>query len=107
MIVPFSGSIISIPSGWTLCDGTNGTPNLQDKFIVGAGDTYNPGIIGGAINHDHDFTSDSHQHGISASISIESGANYGIPTISSQETGTTNNGSSLPPYFALAYIMKT
>lgn len=30
------GTIASIPSGWALCDGTNGTPDLRDKFIVGA-----------------------------------------------------------------------
>lgn len=35
-IVMWSGSITSIPSGWILCDGTNGTPDLRDKFIVGA-----------------------------------------------------------------------
>lgn len=36
VIVMWSGS--SIPSGWALCDGTNGTPDLRDRFIVGAGE---------------------------------------------------------------------
>ena len=40
MIMLWSGSIGSIPAGWYLCDGTNGTPNLKDSFIVGAGNIY-------------------------------------------------------------------
>lgn len=43
----WSGSASSIPNGWVLCDGTNGTPDLRDRFIVGAGDSYNPGNTGG------------------------------------------------------------
>ena len=46
-IIMWSGSIAAIPSGWYLCDGTNGTPNLQDKFIVGAGSAYSVGATGG------------------------------------------------------------
>ena len=44
----WSGSIASIPSGWLLCDGTNSTPNLRDRFVVGAGTTYAVGATGGA-----------------------------------------------------------
>jgi microcystin-dependent protein len=47
-IIMWSGSTASIPTGWLLCDGTNGTPNLQNRFIVGAGDTHAPGATGGA-----------------------------------------------------------
>lgn len=36
------GEIVDIPAGWALCDGNNGTPNLRDKFVVGAGGTYDP-----------------------------------------------------------------
>ena len=48
LISLWSGSIASIPTNWALCDGTNGTPNLQDRFIVGAGDSYAVGASGGA-----------------------------------------------------------
>jgi microcystin-dependent protein len=48
VILLWSGSIASIPSGWNLCDGTNGTPDLRNRFIVGAGDTYAVGATGGA-----------------------------------------------------------
>jgi hypothetical protein len=46
-IIMWSGSIASIPSGYVLCDGTNGTPNLKDSFVVGSGATYAVGNTGG------------------------------------------------------------
>jgi len=51
-IILWSGS--EIPSGWALCDGTNGTPDLRDRFVVGAGSTYSVGDTGGS------FTTDGH-----------------------------------------------
>lgn len=41
-IILWSGSIASIPSGWALCNGSNGTPDLRDKFIIGSGGSYSP-----------------------------------------------------------------
>jgi hypothetical protein len=46
-ILMWSGSIASIPTGYYLCNGQNGTPNLQDSFVVGAGNTYGVGNNGG------------------------------------------------------------
>lgn len=46
-IIMWSGSITSIPAGWALCNGSNGTPDLRNRFIVGAGSTYSPGNTGG------------------------------------------------------------
>ena len=43
MIVPFYGALGNIPSGWHLCDGTNGTPDLRGNFIIGAGGSYSLG----------------------------------------------------------------
>ncbi|GAH45458.1 unnamed protein product, partial [marine sediment metagenome] len=37
IIAQYHGAIADIPTGWHLCDGTNGTLDLQDKFIVCAG----------------------------------------------------------------------
>ncbi len=48
LIAMWSGSVVNIPSGWALCDGSNGTPDLRDRFIVGAGGSYNVGNTGGA-----------------------------------------------------------
>ena len=47
VIVLWSGASNAIPSGWYLCNGQNGTPNLQDRFIVGAGSGYSVGATGG------------------------------------------------------------
>lgn len=47
-IIIWSGSAAAIPTGWLLCDGTSGTPNLRDRFVVGAGSTYAVGATGGS-----------------------------------------------------------
>lgn len=47
IIVMWGGSVSSIPSGWRLCDGTGGAPDLRNRFIAGAGDTYDIGDVGG------------------------------------------------------------
>ncbi len=51
-IIMWSGSIASIPTHWALCDGTNGTPDLRSRFVMGAGGTgYSaPGTTGGNVN---------------------------------------------------------
>jgi hypothetical protein len=46
-ILMWSGIVDDIPESWALCDGNNGTPDLRDRFIVGAGDTYPPLASGG------------------------------------------------------------
>lgn len=55
-IVMWSGSISSIPTGWRLCNGVNGAPNLMDKFIMGAGNNYSVLQTGGESSHSHSTT---------------------------------------------------
>lgn len=50
IIVMWSGAIDKIPTGWLLCDGTNGTPDLRNRFIVGAGTDYSVGNTGGSAD---------------------------------------------------------
>jgi len=107
IITLWFGSIGTIPDGWDLCDGNNGTPDLRDKFIVCAGLTYAVNATGGAVNHNHGFTGDGHQHQLAEGIGLGGGPNIKQITDSDVSTGTTDNGSSLPPYHALCYIMKT
>jgi hypothetical protein len=57
MIIAWSGAIGAIPTGFVICDGNNGTPDLRNRFIMGAGDTYAVGATGGALTVDS-----SHQH---------------------------------------------
>ena len=124
MIMLWSGSIASIPSGWALCDGSSGTPNLQNRFIVGAGNTYAVNATGGSadaivVSHTHSITDSGHAHDISVS---ESGSGalrggfgsyiFGEKTTTSttgitiNSTGSSGTNANLPPYYALAYIMK-
>lgn len=105
IITIWSGSIGSIPGGWALCDGNNGTPDLRDSFIVGAGSSYNPADTGGAATHNHGFTSNGHTHTLTGTGALGAGAVRSQTSLSSNVAGTTNNGSSLPEYYALAYIM--
>ena len=48
IIVMWSGVAVAVPSGWYLCDGQNGTPDLRNRFIVGAGSSYEVGNTGGS-----------------------------------------------------------
>lgn len=65
-VIMWFGAAPSIPDGWQLCDGSNGTPDLRDKFVVGAGSTYTLGATGGddetgsAGAHTHTTTSGAH-----------------------------------------------
>ena len=58
LIVMWSGLLSAIPSGWLLCDGDNGTPDLRSKFIKGSAPGVEPGVTGGAATHDHDNHAD-------------------------------------------------
>ena len=162
-IIMWSGSIASIPTGWFLCDGTNGTPNLSNRFVVAAGSTYAVGSSGGSadaivVSHAHTGTtgntSNDHAHGFSGSTSSAGTHQHTFPLYDSGGTtqiaaagtgfqifdGTTNSagahvhdfsggtggqnathnhgfttnsagssgaGANIPPYYALAYIMKS
>jgi microcystin-dependent protein len=149
MIMLWSGSTGSIPSGWVLCNGSNSTPDLRNRFVVGAGNTYSVDATGGSADatiptHTHSATSSvsdsGHAHSSNvfrysdeagtnpsaansgtASGKIFAAGNTGTHDMVSTSTATTgisvstsvaNAGSSgtnanLPPYYALAYIMKT
>ena len=114
-IIMWSGATNAIPSGWALCDGNNGTPNLQDKFIVGAGSSYAVDATGGSA----DATLVSHTHnllynhgsfgGSSGAVTPRSGNTPVTPGISGRVSteGSSATNANLPPYYALAYIMKT
>ena len=107
IILIWAGAIVDIPNGFVICDGNNGTPDLRNRFIVGAGNTYAVNETGGSILHDHDFTSQPHYHTFPAGVGFAAGAIISTTTGDAVATGTTNTTNGLPPYFALAYIMKT
>lgn len=172
-IVMWGGSVASIPSGWRLCDGTNNTPDLRDRFVIGArsdstssattfvtgADTKSGGFKDSVVvNHGHTATSSAVSSGSltsdtdawSGTLTSGDASLYGTgvfsnsgsgqtfndnfysetnnenrsvtisrsrshthtPTISTNvtttvvATGETGTNRNLPPYYALAYIMK-
>lgn len=107
IIIAWHGAIVDIPAGWALCDGTNGTPNLCNRFLIGAGDLYVSSATGGSETHNHTVTGTPHTHSLAAGGGLDAGANLSTTTEPENPTGTTNAASSLPPYYALAFIMKT
>jgi hypothetical protein len=157
-IIMWSGTIATIPSGWALCDGNNGTPNLVNRFIICASQddggvakttiTGSPLQTGGSkdaivVSHTHtaSVTDPGHAHEIvssgrgrsspgndpvffntktrsgTASFEGTSAANVSANNGTSSETtgitvgisteGSSGTNANLPPYYALAYIMKT
>jgi hypothetical protein len=132
VIAIWSGSTGTIPSGWVICDGTNSTPDLRNLFVVGAGDTYAVGATGGAATDTPAITVDGHTltesempaHTHDVASTNHSYLNYGgsgsmASTAATKTTTSTGGGGShahtassaavntLPPYYALAYIMKS
>ncbi len=107
IITIWSGAIVDIPPGWILCDGNGGSPNLTDRFVIGAGDSFAPDDTGGAATHTHTFTGDAHFHELQVGTGIQAGADWDNETQTEVVTGTTDPGSSMPTFYALAYIMKT
>ena len=90
-IVLWSGTIATIPNGWVLCDGTNGTPDLRNRFVVGAGDEYSVGDKGGVKTY----------------TLIEFRATSGtVSQYLSTFAKTVTTLDNRPPYYALCYIMK-
>jgi len=106
MIMEWPLAIAAIPSGWTLCDGTLGTPNLVNSFIVGAGDTYAVAETGGGTIHRHTSAFDAHGHFLDSGAEIASGADWSSDTSEEELTGFTNYANNVPPFYALVFIMK-
>jgi len=133
-IIIWSGSSASIPSGWVLCNGSNSTPDLRDRFVVGAGSTYAVGGTGGSANaivvshtHTASVTDSGHTHTVAIRTSSTGASNPSGDTRPLQEAGgstttasavtgisvtnasagSSGTNANLPPYYALCYIMKT
>jgi hypothetical protein len=143
------GSIATIPTGWALCNGSNGTPDLRNRFVIGAHSdatgvanttiTGSSTLTGGTkdaiiVSHTHTATvaDAGHTHGLGNTTSTSDSGNItsftgpgsssvyrnintltgttnsavtGI-TVSNSTEGSSGTNANLPPYYALAYIMK-
>jgi len=124
-IIMWSGAITAIPTGWALCNGSNGTPDLSGKFVVGynSGDAdYNAiGKAGGEKKHTltvQEMPSHNHDNGaynrllkVDGTNTVASVDNGSIEpnvtlTASIQAQGGNQPHENRPPYYTLAYIMK-
>lgn len=81
-ILLWSGSIGSIPAGFVLCNGNNGTPDLRDRFVVGAGTTYAVNATGGSA----DSVLPTHTHG-ATSVVTDPGHTHGLTSIPGTAAG--------------------
>ena len=149
MIMMWSGTIATIPSGWLLCDGTSGTPDLRNRFIIGAnaddGGAAKTSVTGSAtqtggskdaivVSHTHtaSVTDPGHLHATKGTSAGSNGLSESRPdnfgggnslqtsdsynrntktattgiTVSNSTTGSSGTNANLPPYYALAFIMK-
>jgi hypothetical protein len=164
-ILMWSGTIATIPSGWRLCDGTNSTPDLRNRFVIGAsadsGGQANTTVTGATTKtggskdsivvshthtgttanngaHIHTITETPHRHNfLNAVVSVPTNATYTegsggfiggssasftatantditinsggahTHTFTTNSEGSSGTNTNLPPYFALAYIMKS
>jgi len=133
MIILWSGLTSTIPTGWALCNGADGTPNLTDRFVIGAGNTYGVNQTGGykdaqLLSHTHTGstnTTGAHTHTTTAAVASSQRIGPGNPTglattgasstgsagnhkhtFTTDSSGVTGTNRNLPPYYALAYIIR-
>lgn len=146
-IIMWSGSIAAIPIGWALCNGSNGTPDLRNRFVIGAHSdsagvanttvTGSSTLTGGTkdaivVSHTHTATTNTtgaHTHSLGAytvqtnenisgargrtdgfqsgAVSDTASAGSHSHTVTVSSTGDSGTNANLPPYYALAFIMKT
>jgi hypothetical protein len=147
-IIMWSGTVASIPTGWLLCDGTNSTPDLRDRFIVGArqddagtaktnitgaltttggskdaiavAHSHGAGTLATASGgfHDHSYTAPQFVTNMTAggtsgwtsagaATTSPAGAHTHTISGSTDSAGSSGTNANLPPYYALAFIMKS
>lgn len=115
-IIIWSGS--TIPDGWALCDGENGTPDLRGRFVLGASETHEIGETGGSEEvtltvgqmpyHTHSLTQNVNT-GATTIKTLAKGTDvfgFGYSQPSLTNAGSSSPHPNMPPYYTLAYIMK-
>lgn len=117
-VIMWAGTLETIPTGWHLCNGEDGTIDLRGMFALGAGGTYNLGDEGG--EETHTLTQEempAHNHilpGVGNTmghpVTYDSNNVYGLGKQNEQPLTNIRGGSkshnNMPPYKALYYIQK-
>lgn len=119
-VIMWAGTLETIPIGWHLCDGKDGTFDLRGMFVLGAGGTYNLGDWGGSEevtltveqipSHNHPvlkyYSGFSSQKGYLGNMTEGEDANATNSNVSTGYTGRSKPHPNMPPYKALYYIQK-
>ena len=128
-IIMWSGSASNIPDGWKLCNGSNNTPDLRNRFIVGAGDEYGVGHTGGQKQvtlttnemprHYHEYVGDDQLRDIEPGSSTfmrqtttrydadsRTGGSWSSGVYATSSVGNGQAHENRPPYYALCFIMR-
>ncbi len=125
-IIMWKGSVATIPTGWYLCDGTNGTPNLSDRFVIAAGGGGTPGDIGGTLSPRVALTTHASQGGHTHDSHTASGSAVGMTAVASgsgasgqghthvanpvthaNQGAHTHDAHAISQWYVLAYIMRS
>lgn len=119
-ILNWSGTEDTIPAGWHICNGEDGTIDLRDKFVLGAGTTHSIGSTGGSENvtltvaqmpsHFHrysDFRQNTiHVAGVTNGIATYGSSDGSLLNDITDRTGSSQPHDNMPPYYTLFYIQK-
>ena len=95
-IIMWSGSIDSIPSGWALCDGDNGTPDLRDRFVIGAGGDRSVDETSDGQMPEHTHTGPDHNHSVSLDTNSNGGHTHNIWTWTHGDTNHEHSDRNEP-----------
>ncbi|WP_223066185.1 phage tail protein [Paenibacillus caui] len=93
MIMMWSGDEKEIPVGWALCNGQNGTPDLRDRFIIGAGHLYSVGKFGEPDQHVHTLVFDNQDPPVSTTQA--GNHTHGIPSGWYANTASSGRGRTI------------
>ena len=116
-IILWYGDAGSVPAGWAVCDGDNGTPDMRGRFPVGAGNKYAPGDTGGAASvtltadqmpgHSHGYElRDDGNRDAASGADCNDGVWHGDKSAISASAGGDQPHENRPPYKAIHFIMR-
>ena len=106
MILIYSGPANETPDGWQYCDGTNGTPDLRERFVCCEGGYLPHGIAGGWPVHNHVVACSNEETNLKFGTNIQPGTGLSRTSVAHDHTVSLEDANHLPPFYTLAYIMK-
>lgn len=118
-VIAYAGDIDSIPPGWHICDGTEGTPDLRGRFVLGQSSRYRYGTSGGEATHKlttnempshkhtiYSLTGDGSYHSMPTSDGRSNTTKNTLGSNTCSNTGGNQPHNNMPPYYVLYYIMR-